>query len=663
MTGPGLPSGGKAEYSRVTGTNNEPLSDLISKVEIKDSGGTVLASSVKSYEPQRDLISSVENNWGTTSVSKYEYQNDILARRTSVVRTGSAFTDTLGDHYEQYGYNARNELTGATTYAGSDLQNPGSEIVARRRVYAYDPIGNRLTHANGDDDATSYTSNNLNQYTEICPPPLPPVCEEPTYDADGNLTSDANWNYYWDLENRLSFVVAKTPGEGAKYCQYDYDYMNRRIRKRTYNWDPSANNNEGAWETSPSADTRFVYDGWNLLMEIDALNSNAILRKYTWGLDLSGTMQGAGGIGGLLAAYDSRGTSSPNDDKNFLYFDDANGNVGQSMDLFDGSIAARYEYDPYGNNLLDQTNTTQSGTYATTNPFRFSTKYFDAETVQYYYGRRFYFPLWGRWGNRDPIEEAGGNNLYQFISNEPIKSFDLIGLFKPYLHELFTIVGHHNSNHRLKAEYLRGLAWENVQTDYEHPLADEMHAQSPQYIFWLQSQLIAISRHWCGPEPPCDAEYPLSVIELIKKMGNTLHSIQDYYSHTDWIEGSLMLPAYSAHVESFPQDWTYIFQVAHYPYYPRTFSLDLVFGGDGSEHFGVIYYSCGYNPNGLGSPHNRYAVDLASTTQYRSRNPPFGLGYAAFLRARDTAIRATAEFVEFVYAHVQQGCRRRIFDR
>ena len=50
--------------------------------------------------------------------------------------------------------------------------------------------------------------------------------------------------------------------------------------------------------------------------------------------------------------------------------------------------------------------------------YRFSTKLFDPETGLYYYGRRFYDPVWGRWLNRDPIEEDGGLNLYAFCGND-----------------------------------------------------------------------------------------------------------------------------------------------------------------------------------------------------------------------------------------------------
>jgi hypothetical protein len=44
-----------------------------------------------------------------------------------------------------------------------------------------------------------------------------------------------------------------------------------------------------------------------------------------------------------------------------------------------------------------------------------------------YYGHRFYSPGLGRFINRDPIEEAGGLNLYGFCGNDGINGFDVMG--------------------------------------------------------------------------------------------------------------------------------------------------------------------------------------------------------------------------------------------
>jgi len=65
---------------------------------------------------------------------------------------------------------------------------------------------------------------------------------------------------------------------------------------------------------------------------------------------------------------------------------------------------------------------------AKTNPFRFSTKYQDAETDLLYYGYRYYSASTGRWLSRDFIEEDGGFNLYGFVNSNPANSTDSLGL-------------------------------------------------------------------------------------------------------------------------------------------------------------------------------------------------------------------------------------------
>ena len=137
--------------------------------------------------------------------------------------------------------------------------------------------------------------------------------------------------------------------------------------------------------------------------------------RYMWGLDLSQSLQEAGGIGGLL--LQDTGTATR------LYTYEANGNVGQLVDGTTGAVVAHYEYDPFGTTL------TASGTDAAANPFRFSTKYTDDDTGLLYYGYRFYSPTLGRWLTRDPMEEDGGANLYGFVLNSPIDVMDVLGLF------------------------------------------------------------------------------------------------------------------------------------------------------------------------------------------------------------------------------------------
>ncbi|MGE0083904.1 MAG: RHS repeat-associated core domain-containing protein, partial [Desulfococcaceae bacterium] len=174
----------------------------------------------------------------------------------------------------------------------------------------------------------------------------------------------------------------KTTATAARKLAFAYDYMGRRVKKAVY----AANN--------LIYETLFVWNGWNLIEETTRRGDAENSRYFVWGLDLSQSFEGAGGIGGLLCM------ANANASYHYLY--DANGNVGQLVNAIDGTTAAHYEYDPFGNL------TAKSGPYADANPFRFSTKYFDRETGLYDFGLRDYLPELGRWTSRDPIEEEGG---------------------------------------------------------------------------------------------------------------------------------------------------------------------------------------------------------------------------------------------------------------
>ena len=132
---------------------------------------------------------------------------------------------------------------------------------------------------------------------------------------------------------------------------------------------------------------------------------------------MSQSLQGAGGIGGLLARIDVGAG------KTHHYFYDANGNVGQLVAVDDGGVAAAYEYDPYGKIIASK------GEFVENNSFKFSTKYYDREYELYNYGYRYYLSDLGRWVNRDPLEEEGGVNLYVFVENNVINNVDFSGLF------------------------------------------------------------------------------------------------------------------------------------------------------------------------------------------------------------------------------------------
>ncbi|MBN1674719.1 MAG: RHS repeat-associated core domain-containing protein, partial [Kiritimatiellae bacterium] len=264
---------------------------------------------------------------------------------------------------------------------------------------------------------------------------LPPENPQPLlYDANGNLTNDAIWAYAWNDENRLSAIEPLSPAADKAEVQFTYDGQGRRAARVLY----TAWNGSGYATTN---ETRFLYDGWRVIAELSA--DNTVSNSYVWGLDLSQSLEGAGGIGGLLAMTDSSADS-------YLYFYDGNGNVTHLYATDGNTQVAAYEYDPFGNI------TKSSGSMAETNTLRFSTKPFEPNHGLGYWGERWYSSNLGRWVNRDRRGVKGGINLYNFVRNGPAGFVDTRGdiIYAPPLPP--PICPSPNRNFQVRLNCLRG---------------------------------------------------------------------------------------------------------------------------------------------------------------------------------------------------------------
>ncbi len=220
------------------------------------------------------------------------------------------------------------------------------------------------------------------------------------HDAYGNLSRTAHHTCYFVDDNLLEQAYTNRTHYSHRCASFSYDAPGRRASKSSTPYGGHS------WLH------RYYHSGWLLLLEEVKKGTGLPFEPvhYVWGRDLSGTLDGAGGVGGLLATEVGGVWHFP------LY--DANGNVTDYVSEA-GEVVASYEYDAFGRTLA------QSGPMADVFPFRFSTKYYDSETGLYYYGRRYYSPDLGRWLNRDPIEEEGGVNLYAFCGNNGVFALTL----------------------------------------------------------------------------------------------------------------------------------------------------------------------------------------------------------------------------------------------
>jgi len=139
----------------------------------------------------------------------------------------------------------------------------------------------------------------------------------------------------------------------------------------------------------------------------------------------------------------------------FVAFD-GNGNVATLVNAANGTLAAQYEYGPFGEVIR------ATGPMAKLNPFTFGTYFYDWETDKYYAKNRYYDPSPSKWLSRDPFTEPGfyllatghqasensglsdgdgdsspnlndfltasGPNVYAFVDNDAVNKTDPLGL-------------------------------------------------------------------------------------------------------------------------------------------------------------------------------------------------------------------------------------------
>jgi RHS repeat-associated protein len=257
--------------------------------------------------------------------------------------------------------------------------------------FGYDSTNRRISQTATDNSwwyypaagATTYTANNLNQYTAL-------NTVTPSYDGNGNLTNDGTFTYDYDAESRL--ISASGSGLTATYA---YDAQGRRKSK-----------------TVNGTTTIFVTDADNReVLEYDG-TSGAIQNWYSFAPTAAFGPDAV--LNQMNVAAATRATLIP----------DVLGSVVGALDAASGSLT-KIGYGVYGENPG-----------LTSGTFRYTARRFDAETAGgaaqpsglYYFGTRMYSPTWGRFMQTDRLGYAGGANLYAYVNNDPLNLTDPFGL-------------------------------------------------------------------------------------------------------------------------------------------------------------------------------------------------------------------------------------------
>jgi RHS repeat-associated protein len=351
-----------------------------------------------SYDSRGRVIDTRLYDNTSALLNQHWYAMNHAHQRTTV--TNFNYASTNFNRKLDYTYDNAGEVRTARAYYGG-----GAAVPAENLDFGYDAGWNILKRTNNATVST-YTINSLNQISAD-------GAGSWTNDANGNLTfrprsGGNNLSYAYDDENQLATVASTSEWK----IEFSYDGRGRMRVRKDYTW------SGGSWALSK--ERRYVYDGMLIVQERSSANNPEV--TYTRGTDLSGSFEGAGGIGGLLSRGVHSGASPYGFSSAAHYYADGNGNVTMLVGTGAPTIKAYYRYDAFGW-LVES-----GGGLAADNAMRFSSKPVMGSSELYYYGKRFYDANVQRWINRDPFDERGGGNLYAFCGNSAVAIVDAFGL-------------------------------------------------------------------------------------------------------------------------------------------------------------------------------------------------------------------------------------------
>ncbi|MFZ1453783.1 MAG: RHS repeat-associated core domain-containing protein, partial [Ferruginibacter sp.] len=311
-------------------------------------------------------LSTINTASGNIQNTNFSYDN--VVNKTAITKNNNPAAS------EQFTYDDDNRLI-------AFKRGPIGGAPLSEHVYQFDAVGNR-TSVVVNGSTTNYTTNNLNQVTGSSGA----VNIAFTFDDNGNLTYDGTYHKKYDAERRL-LLDSMSP---SNKIVYSYDATGRRISKIINGYS-----------------INYVYAGLTQLQQIDA-GADTALNSTVFANFLRPVLM-------------TKGNNS------FYYHQDEMNSV-EALTTSNGSLAERYQYDPFGKQTIFNSSGGVIPSSLTGNRFGFTGHESDTETKTLHFPAREYSPETGNFNQRDPLGYYAGMGMYQYVNNNPTNYIDLLGL-------------------------------------------------------------------------------------------------------------------------------------------------------------------------------------------------------------------------------------------
>jgi RHS repeat-associated protein len=372
---------------------------------------------------------------GNVTLSRFDYTYNAVGQITKWTQQ----TNNNTPQYYTLGYDKSDQLSYAT------LATQGTDAIVKRYAYQYDKAGNRASEQ-ADNTVTSALYNGVNQLTLQQDGGLMlfkgTLSKFSSVSLKNNTTGDTATATV-DTSNIFTGFVKVSGGGNNNIAVTAVDYSgNNNTQTNNYNiavghgvnntvtFDDNGNITtesnpavQYGWDaadrlvklTQGANVTEFVYDG--LGRRVAEKLNGTIIKTWLWcDKELCEERDASGG--NVTKRFFARGEQVGS--TKYYFTRDHLGSVREVIDAA-GNIAAQYSYDPYGRQVK------VSGSLDA--DFGFTGFYYHKASGLYLAFYRAYNPTIACWLNRDPIQERGGLNLYEYCSNNPIHNVDRLGQF------------------------------------------------------------------------------------------------------------------------------------------------------------------------------------------------------------------------------------------